>query len=162
MRFGKTPKKKTNKFHAKKITYNSIEFDSELEGAFYMYLCSLEAKGLVRDIKCQIPMFLMASCPKLGKYTCDFQYFDVTKNKTVLLEIKSSQTFAESSFPLRMKLLALEGIEISVLVFHYDRNIYHTTSFLMFDGKLKKKIELDGFNDLRRKLKEEKAELKFF
>ena len=87
-----------NKYHNKKIKIDGIEFDSILEAKKYKELKLLERAGLIKDLKRQVKFELQPKYIKNNKtirainYVADFVYFDVEKDKTIVIDTKGFRT----------------------------------------------------------------------
>ena len=87
--------------------------DSKAEVKRYYELLLLEKQGYVKKIEKQpkfilMPSFKYAEKTERGmKYTADFKYFDVKKNKTIIEEIKSSYTAKLADYVIRRKLFKM-------------------------------------------------------
>lgn len=99
---------KTNKYF-NKTTKGS---DSKIEIKRLSELQYLERQGLIKDIIKQ-PSFVLQEGFKYKndkraeisiKYTADFQYFDIEKNKTIIEELKSSYTKKLADYSIRRRL----------------------------------------------------------
>ena len=62
-----------HKFNAKKVEYDGIEFDSKLEGSYYLHLKQLQRLGDVLFFLRQVPIHLLGGT----KLVIDFQVFYV-------------------------------------------------------------------------------------
>ena len=90
-----------NKFHvAKKAdrTFFGIVFASKGEGLHYLSLLDQERRGMIKDIKRQVPFILQEGFVYCGKkeppirVTIDFSYFDIQMGCTVYCEYKGRRT----------------------------------------------------------------------
>jgi len=82
-----------NKFGAKRITIDNINFHSKKEGNHYLYLKSLLENGEISDLELQprfeiIPKYTRKDGKKIRArhYTSDFRY--VKNGETVIDEVK--------------------------------------------------------------------------
>ena len=69
-----------NKYHAKKVTVDGIEFDSRREANRFAELKLMERAGMITDLKRQEEFELIPKCGKErpAKYHADFSYIDTT------------------------------------------------------------------------------------
>jgi len=87
-----------NKYHNVKCEIDGIKFDSLKEGRRYKELKLLEAKGEITDLELQ-PVYLLQEKFKYNgesiraiKYIGDFRYFDISKQCTVVEDVKGQKT----------------------------------------------------------------------
>jgi hypothetical protein len=105
-----------NKYNARKVTIDGIEFDSKAEGRRYMFLKSEQQAGRISDLQCHPRFRLLDSFDWNGKhyrpvsFTPDFQYFEVGSEKTVVEDVKSKPTQTRD-FKLRLRLWILNHPE---------------------------------------------------
>jgi len=128
--FGKKINKKPSKWHNTPCEYNGIKFDSHKERDRYIFLKSLEDKGVISDLKRQVRYTV---CPavygerevqlktktKIEKYTrqiASYYYADFTymlNGELVVEDIKGAEGTETEVFRLKAKLmLAHNGIEV--------------------------------------------------
>jgi hypothetical protein len=87
--------------------------DSKAEVKRYYELLLLEKQGHIKNIEKQPEFILMSSFKYAGKtergmkYTADFKYFDIKKNKTIIEEVKSSYTAKLADYVIRRKLFKM-------------------------------------------------------
>lgn len=99
------------KYHNKKVEYNGLKFDSQGEFKYYLYLKSLEDKGIITDLKLQVPFECRVNGKKICKYIADFTYNDEFGFHVV--DFKGVET---AVFRLKKKLVeALHNIEIEIV-----------------------------------------------
>ena len=118
--------------NAKKCIYKGIKFDSELERDRYIYLKSLEVKGLIQKLTIQHPFTLMENqslkghiTPSVGKntargikYICDFVYYRTHDNTWVANDTKGRTT---DVYKIKLKMfLALYGMNYQFLETYKD------------------------------------------
>ena len=113
-----------NKFGARKVTYNGIEFDSTHERDFYIKLLILQREGKISGLRLQTPFLLIPKTTeivpiqlktkirydervveKASLYHDDFTFFDHEKNVYVCCEYKSEVTSKLADYILRRKLM---------------------------------------------------------
>lgn len=95
-----------NKFHAKKVMLDGIEFDSRREANRYAELKQMERAGLICDLRLQEEFELI---PKFGKeraakYHCDFSYTDTETGEKIVEDVKSRATRTKD-YILRRKIM---------------------------------------------------------
>lgn len=103
-----------NKYSARKITVDGVEFDSRKEARRWAELGLLERAGVIRDLRRQEEFLLIPKCGKErpAKYHADFSYIDCETGKKVVEDVKSKATKTEA-YILRRKLMNwVHGIEI--------------------------------------------------
>lgn len=103
-----------NKYHAKKITIDGIEFDSRREANRYAELLVMQKAGLISSLTRQEEFELIPKCGKErpAKYHADFSYTDTATGKKVVEDVKSRAT-KTPDYILRRKLMNWRfGIEI--------------------------------------------------
>lgn len=103
-----------NKYHAKKITIDGIEFDSRREANRYAELMVMQRAGLISDLQRQEEFVLIPKCGKerAAKYHADFSYIDTATGNKVVEDVKSRATKTKD-YILRRKLMNWRfGIEI--------------------------------------------------
>lgn len=114
---------KQNKYHAKKVTYDGMEFDSKKEFNRYMELKMLQRAGRIGSIDRQVRFELIPSQKdENGKvierpafYVADFVYIDRESGKVVVEDVKGAKEGqAYALFSLKRKLMLFRhGIRIS-------------------------------------------------
>ena len=103
-----------NKYHAKKITVDGIQFDSRREAMRYSELLILQRSGIITNLKRQEEFELITSCGKErpAKYHEDFSYIDTATGEKVVEDVKSRATKTKD-YILRRKLMNWRhGIQI--------------------------------------------------
>ena len=113
--------KPANKFGAVKVVIDGIKFDSTTEGNRYEELKKEVLAGLIKDLEVQ-PVFILAKSVKFSgdkkatpamRYTADFRYYDIKKDKVVVEDVKSKATAKLTDYRMRRHMmLAFHGIEI--------------------------------------------------
>ena len=88
---------------SKRCVYKGIKFDSKAEAGFFIHLLDQEKKGLISDIEMQPSWPLYAAVlpdgtmgidaeecdiAKIGKYTADFRYLDLTRDEFIVVDVK--------------------------------------------------------------------------
>lgn len=135
--FGKKINKKPSKWHNTPCEYNGIKFDSHKERDRYIFLKSLEDKGVIHDLKCQVRYTVIPAVygereveyctrklnvkkTKIEKYTVQqaaYYYADFTytfNDETIVEDVKGNpDTTLTDSYLLKKKMMrAFNGIEI--------------------------------------------------
>ena len=105
-----------SKYHNSKITYQGITFDSKKEFEYYLILKDKEKRGLVFNIKRQVPLEIQpAFTDKSGvkhraiTYKADFVYTDRLTGTERYIDVKGFKT---EVYKLKKKLLAYKNIII--------------------------------------------------
>lgn len=77
-----------NKFHARRVKYDGITFDSKKEYERYLVLKALETKGKIGDLLVHVPytLFPKSQYGREIKYVADFVYFD--GKETIVEDVK--------------------------------------------------------------------------
>ena len=115
-------KKSTNKFGAKKTSYNGLEFDSTVERDRYRYLEFMQKQGEISNLRRQVRFLIIPKVTKLvprqlktkirydervvelaSFYTCDFCY--VENGRYVIEDTKNEYSQEIRDYPLRRKLM---------------------------------------------------------
>lgn len=104
-----------NKYGAKKVTFDGIEFDSQREFTYYLDYKALQKAGQISHLKVH-PQFRCEVNGKLiGKYTADFEF--VENGRRRVIDVKNPVTARKADFRLRKKLVeALHGIDVEVVL----------------------------------------------
>lgn len=103
-----------NKYRAKKITVDGIEFDSRKEANRYFELLTMQKAGLIEDLQRQEEFELIPRCGKErpAKYHSDFSYIDCATGEKVVEDVKSRATKTKD-YILRRKIMNWRhGIQI--------------------------------------------------
>ena len=103
-----------NKYHAKKVEFDGILFDSRREANRYAELRILERAGKITDLRRQEEFVLIPKCGKErpAKYHADFSYIDAATGEKVVEDVKSRATKTKD-YILRRKLMNWRhGIQI--------------------------------------------------
>ena len=105
-----------SKYNNRKVTYQGLTFDSKKEFEYYLILKDKEKRGLVFNIKRQVPLEIQpAFTDKTGvkhraiTYKADFVYTDRVSGKVKYIDVKGFRT---EVYKLKKKLLAYKGIII--------------------------------------------------
>jgi hypothetical protein len=110
-----------NKFHAKKVTIDGIEFDSKRESEYYRHFVDMANAGIVTKIECHPRYTLLESFRgRDGKmeraitYRPDFRltYADGTIE---VVEVKSKRTAKEPDYIMRRKLFKHNNPDVRFL-----------------------------------------------
>jgi hypothetical protein len=106
-----------NKYNARKVTIDDIEFDSKAEARRYGELKLLESAGEIRELVVHPRFELLCAEDWNGKhyrpvsFTPDFQYFEVSSGKTVVEDVKGGKATQTRDFKLRLRLWILNHPE---------------------------------------------------
>lgn len=103
-----------NKYNAKKVIVNGIEFDSHKEARRYGELLIQQRAGLIKNLQRQEEFELIPKCGKErpAKYHCDFSYECCLTGQKVVEDVKSRATRTKD-YILRRKLMNWRfGIQI--------------------------------------------------
>lgn len=105
-----------SKYNNNKVKYQGITFDSKKEFEYYLILKDKEKRGLVFNIKRQVPLEIQpAFVDKNGVkhraiiYKADFVYTDRLTGTTRYIDVKGFKT---EVYKLKKKLLAYKNIII--------------------------------------------------
>ena len=102
----------TNKYHAQKVEWHGMRFDSKKEFNRYMELQIMEKAGLISNLKRQVP-YIIIPYSKWGraiKYIADFDYMEDGKHV-----LEDSKGVVTPLFKLKKRLVAERyGIEIRI------------------------------------------------
>ena len=105
-----------SKYNNSKVTYQGITFDSKREFEYYLILKDKEKRGLVFNIKRQVPLEIQpAFTDKTGVkhraivYKADVVYTDRLTGKERYIDVKGFRT---EVYKLKKKLLAYKNIII--------------------------------------------------
>jgi len=105
-----------SKYNNRKITYQGLTFDSKKEFEYYLILKDKEKRGLVFNIKRQVPLEIQpAFTDKTGVkhraiiYKADFVYTDRLTGTERYIDVKGFKT---EVYKLKKKLLAYKNIII--------------------------------------------------
>lgn len=83
--------KKANKFHAKSVKLDGMNFHSQSEGVVYTELKLQKEQGLIKDFECQVKIPLEAYGKHIFNYYIDFKIIH-NNNVIELLEHKGIST----------------------------------------------------------------------
>ena len=105
-----------SKYNNRKVTYQGLTFDSKKEFEYYLLLKDKEKRGLVFNIKRQVPLEIQpAFTDKTGVkhraiiYKADFVYTDRLTGTERYIDVKGFRT---EVYKLKKKLLAYKNIII--------------------------------------------------
>jgi hypothetical protein len=102
-----------NKYRNKPTEVNGIRFDSQKEAKRYGELCLLYRAGDIRDLQRQYKFSCDIGDDHICNYMADFVYFDVSKNRRVVEDVKGAPPTAV--FKLKKKLVeALHDVQIEI------------------------------------------------
>ncbi|AIO44855.1 hypothetical protein DM44_4808 [Burkholderia cepacia] len=108
------------KYRNRKCEHDGIRFDSEKERARYFELVRMQAAGLIRDLRLQVPYLLTerlqrddGTWERASKYLADFVYYECATGKQVVEDVKSPITRKNAAYIQKRKtMLAVHGITI--------------------------------------------------
>lgn len=141
-------------FKSKKIDHPIYgHFDSEAEFKYYTnVLLPLQEKGDIKDLDRQVKYLLIPSfkdsCGNTVlkmEYNSDFTYFNVVKNKTVIVDVKGSAFNIDEKFKVKWKLLKYlqkddeKDIEYQIMI-EYSPNKNVPKKWYNIEDKNEKKI----------------------
>ena len=92
-----------NKYFNKKCEYNGLKFDSLKEMRHYIYLKSLEKRGVIRDLQLQTKLDFKIDGKKIFTYKPDFEYNDEFGHHYI--DVKTPATEKNAVFRLKRKLI---------------------------------------------------------
>lgn len=108
-----------SKYNNRKVTYQGLTFDSKKEFEYYLILKDKEKRGLVFNLKRQVPLEIQpAFTDKTGVkhraiiYKADFVYTDRLTGTTRYIDVKGSASTLTEVYKLKKKLLAYKNIII--------------------------------------------------
>ena len=108
-----------SKYNNRKVTYQGLTFDSKKEFEYYLILKDKEKRGLVFNIKRQVPLEIQpAFTDRTGVkhraiiYKADFVYTDRLTGKERYIDVKGSKSTLTEVYKLKKKLLAYKNIII--------------------------------------------------
>jgi hypothetical protein len=134
-----------NRYNNVKIVIDDIVFDSKTEGNYYLFLKMRMGRGEISELYPQCPLLLDENDERLGMYFCDFAYRNF-KGDLVYDEIKSPPTFEEGVFRLKMKILALKGIDINIYISNGKHLNSKSSSIRILEGKKRESIVYNEYN----------------
>jgi hypothetical protein len=100
-----------SKYRNVKTTVDNITFASKAEARRWMELNLLQQANLITGLRRQVAYRLTVNDHDICKYVVDFQYFDLERDRALVVEdVKGQET---ETYKLKRKLMkALWGIEI--------------------------------------------------
>ncbi len=121
-----------SKYKNKKVIIDGIEFDSQKEGKFYLFLKQKEKDGEIDNLRRQVPYEVIPAVwedevrhlktkdkivrkcvQRATHYLADFVYTDTATGEDVVIDVKSDYTRKLSDYRLKKKMmLAYNGIAI--------------------------------------------------
>ena len=121
-----------SKYKNKKVIIDGIEFDSQKEGKFYLFLKQKEKDGEIDNLRRQVPYEVIPAVwedevrhlktkdkivrkcvQRATHYLADFVYTDTATGEDVVIDVKSDYTRRLSDYRLKKKMmLAYNGIAI--------------------------------------------------
>lgn len=100
-----------NKYHARKVIIDGIQFDSQAEGNHYLFLKSEREAGRISDLECHPRYCLLGGRVWNGKryrsitYSPDFRYLDIATGKTIIEDVKGGKATQTTASTMRIKML---------------------------------------------------------
>ena len=109
-----------NKFNAKKVTVDGIQFDSKREAAYYGELKLRERAGEVVSLRCHPTFTLTAHGKTICKFKPDFVFGDsnlrMADRAIRYVDVKSPPTAKKADFRLKKKLFEAQyGVELEIV-----------------------------------------------
>lgn len=121
-----------SKYKNKMVVIDGIEFDSQKEGEFYLFLKQKEKDGEIANLRRQVPYEVIPAVwedevrhlktkdkivrkcvQRAAHYLADFVYTDTATGEDVVIDVKSDYTRTLSDYRLKKKMmLAYNGIAI--------------------------------------------------
>lgn len=139
--------KRKNKYNAKKVTVDGIQFDSQDESNFYLHLKELKRKGKLKDFELQpeyelLPKFVNAKGKTILpiKYKADFLLFH-NDGTTEVVDVKGFET---ADFKLKKKLFE----------YKYDQSLTLMCKAPQYLAPLEW-VELDELKQIRKERKKQ-------
>ncbi len=96
---------KLRKYRNIKTEIDGIIFDSKKEAKRYTELCLLQSQKIIKDLETQPRFELFVNGVKVCSYIADFRYFDISQQKWIVEDVKSSAT-KTPLYRLKKKILA--------------------------------------------------------
>lgn len=110
------PKKKGNKYRAKRITIDGYNFDSQAESQRYAFLKIQKQQGLIKDFEMQVTYSIVINSELICKYRADFVVY-YNDGRFEVEDVKSTITKNLPVFKLKQKLMkAVLGIDVKVVL----------------------------------------------
>lgn len=97
---------RTNKYGAKPTEVDGIKFASAAEAKRYGELKLLARAGEIWGLKPHVEYPLVINDQKVGKYTCDFEYYEAGPDGESVLITEDVKGRAARDWPLRKRLFA--------------------------------------------------------
>lgn len=104
-----------SKYKAKKTTIDGVEFDSKKESQVWLILKKKEKLGEIENLRRQEKYLLLPKQEgeRAVHYVADFAYYDRTKDKEIVVDVKSDFTRKLAVYIIKRKLMLwLHGIKI--------------------------------------------------
>lgn len=105
-----------NKYRARRVTVDGINFDSKHEAMRWAELCLLERAGEIEDLQRQVPVALegrdgplVTKTGRRMRLTVDFCYVDRRTGRRIYEDAKGVRT---RDYEVRRAVAAAQGIEI--------------------------------------------------
>ncbi len=94
-----------SKYGNKKITAFGLKFDSRGEYQRYTFLKDAENRGLISNLKCQVPFKIDVNGMHICKYIADFTYLKKDSLELIIEDFKSEFTRKNPIYRLKKKLM---------------------------------------------------------
>jgi hypothetical protein len=101
-----------SKYGNTRVEEDGYTFDSKAEHRRYQELKLMVAAGEIEGLFVHPPFDLHVNDVKIGRYTADFEYWDVVTGKLVVEDVKSSATKTREYQRTKKHMKAQYGIEI--------------------------------------------------
>jgi hypothetical protein len=120
----KKKKATTQKYNNKKVEFNGIKFDSQMECDYYIYILEMCEEGIIEEFECQPEFVLQEGFTKRGlkflpiKYKADFEVW-LADGTNYVIDIKGFETadfkikkkMFEKRYPQELKLITYSKID---------------------------------------------------
>ena len=99
--------RRNNKYHAVKVEYQGMTFDSHRELIRWQELCLAQKIGRISSLERQVKFELIPALKgeRAVSYYADFTYFNNENGKKIVEDVKSPITAKEKSYVIKRKLL---------------------------------------------------------
>jgi hypothetical protein len=97
-------------------TPDGLKFDSKREHGEWVKLEALARKGVIKDLRRQVPYELKVNGEKVTRYVADFTWYEHVAPSTWLHVVADAKGYITPEFKLKAKLFkALHGCDIRLL-----------------------------------------------
>lgn len=112
---------RTPKYRSKKTVVDGITFDSKAEAARYAELKYLQTKGVIKNLRLQVPFELAPGVLLRGakrkspalRFFADFVYIDCASGMEIIEDVKSNPTMTTAYKIKRHLMKAVLGLDIT-------------------------------------------------